>query len=530
MEFSDRKLTGDMNFCLSELEGKNKCIRELHKELEDCHCQLEVKNEEIFALILVLKSEFYDAYSKLYDAKEKLNMGIMQIEEKNMLLNRQLQSKYTELHKVHAELKQRCDEIAVLMERVESLDSLKQKNNLMEEELRRYEAMLDESNECQRRLKQQLLELENTQRENIKNALEMVHFELAKRTSEVEKSKLELQKSKSEAEIMKLNLEENQHALEQENASLLVIVKDKDTTIGKLQEQICELESVILAKSEAAEMFNQEKDNYIQLAEERNCSIKSLQNEMTQLKNELAEREAVNIALLDAHNTLEQENENFSSNIQEKDQKIQELQKEFESLDQDFKSAMIYCAEKEVMRDEAFKTAEGQKILEIEEKKQIIANLEEEVNSLRKEVEFQGKSLIQSNQVALQLETSLQTKKSEMQELKSQLGKERRCFESLLEELESHKQALLEDLRKVSIDRENLLAQLEVICGQIGIFCREDVELMGMLVKMSQLSEEDSEPARNLSSDGLNDNTFSPSRKSIQVTFDERTPLTELNC
>ncbi|KAL2254473.1 UNVERIFIED_CONTAM: hypothetical protein Sindi_0242000 [Sesamum indicum] len=506
------KLNGDLDCCLSELDEKNKSMRELHKELEDYRCLLEVKNEEIFSLIVVFKSEFYVAYSKLYDAKEKLEMGIEQIEEKNMLLNQQLQSKNMELLKLHAELKHRSDDSAVLMERVQSLDSLKQKDNLMEEELRRYKAMLDESNECQHRLKQQLLQLETTQRENIKNALDSVTLELVNRTSEAEEYKRELEKWKSEAEMLKLNLEAYQQAHAQEKTNLLVIAKDKNAKIGELQEQISALESVILEKSETTDMLHQEKDNYMRLAEDRSCSIQSFQNEIAQLKKELAEREAGNSAVLDAHNTLEQEYESLSFDTKEKDQKIHKLQKELESLDQ------------------GLKKSEGQKILEIEEKNQIIANLEKELNSLQKEVEFQGKSLTESKQVALQLEASLQTQKSEMQEVQNQLGKESRYFEGLLKELESHKQALLEDLKKASIDREALLAQLEGLCGQIGVFCGEDVALMGMLGKMSHLSEEVGEPTRNLLSSGMGDATFSASRKSIQEANDERTPLTELNC
>ncbi|KAL0365218.1 UNVERIFIED_CONTAM: hypothetical protein Sangu_0619400 [Sesamum angustifolium] len=505
------KLNGDIDCCLSELDEKNKSMRELHNELEDCRCLLEVKNEENFALIMVLKSEFHIAYSKLYDAKEKLEMDIEQIEEKNMLLNQQLQSKRMELLKLHAELKQRSNDTAVLMERVQSLDSLKQKDNLMEEELRRYKAMLDESNECQHRLKQQFLELETTQRENIKNALDSVTLELVNRTSEAEEYKRELEKWKSEAEMLTLNLEANQQEHAQEKTNLLVIVKDKDAKTGELQEQISALESVILAKSETVDMLHQEKDNYMRLAEDRSRSIQNLQNEIAQLKKELAEREAGNTALFEAHNTLEQEYGSLSFDTKEKDRKILELQKELESLDQ------------------GLKKAEGQKILEIEEKNQIIANLEKELNSLHKEVEFQGKSLTESKQVALQLEVSLQTQKSEMQEVQSQLGKESRYFEGLHMELESHKQALLEDLKKESIDRETLLAQLEGLCGQIGVFCGEDVELMGMLGKMSHPSEEVGEPTRNLLSSVLDDPTFSSSRKSIQVAIDERTPLIELN-
>ncbi|KAL6515342.1 hypothetical protein OROHE_018974 [Orobanche hederae] len=489
------KLTGDLKICLSELDGKDKSIRELRNELEDCQCLLEVKNEEIFVIITVLKSEFHVAYLKLFEEKEKSSMG------RNMLLNQQLLVKNTKLDKVYAQLKEKCDEIAVLKEQVDFLDSLKRKSNAMEEELRKYKALLDESNGSQKHL------LEYTA--NIEKALEMVNIQLSNRTSEIEKLKLEWKKSKSEMEILKLELEGSRQALKQENTSLLDVVKDKDAEVGKLQEQICRLESVISSKSEAVEILLQEKDSYIRLAEDRNCSIISLQDEIGRLKNKLAEREAANVAVLDSHHTLEQENKRLSCGIKEKDEKIQELQKEFESL----------IVEKKVMLDEALKTAEGRKIVEVEEKNQIIIDLEKEVNGLRNEVDCQGKSLIQSKQEVLQLEASLQTEKAEMQELRSQLV-----------ELESHKQYLLEDLRKACTDKENLVMQFEGILGKIGIICREDVELVSVLEKISHMSEEYGEPARDLlSSDGLDDTTFSSSMKLIQVSLDERTPLTELN-
>lgn len=520
------KLVWDMNYCFSQLAEKNRSIRGLHKELEYNQSILGVKNEEILALIMVLKSEYNVAYSKLDEVREELELGLIQNEEKNMILDQQLQLKNTELLGVRADLERRSDEVAVLIERVESLESLIQKDNLMEEELRRYKAMLDESKQCQSHVQQQFLELENAQAENIKNAVERVNFELQNKTSEIETFKIELQKSESEVEILKLSLKENQQAHEQEKTSLLAAVNDKDEIIGNLEQQVSFLKSVILAKSEAAETLNQEKDNHIQLAEDRNFIINNLQNEIAQLQNKLVEREVTNVAISDVNNTLGHGNERLISSIKEKDKKTQELQKELESLDQHFKSAMISIAKKEEMFDEALKEAECQKILEVEEKNRVIANLEKETNRLCEEVEFQEKSLLQSTQVALRCE---ETKKSEIQELKCQLEKETRWFENLLEELESHKHVFLEDQRKEKLNRGNFVAQLEKMCGQIGFLCTEDVELMNMLGKLSPLNEEEGEPARYLlSSDGISNTQHS--RKSVQVSPVERIPLTELNC
>ncbi|KAL3620983.1 hypothetical protein CASFOL_035895 [Castilleja foliolosa] len=288
------KITVALKNCVFELDCKNKCIRELHEEVD-------VKNEEISVLIMVLKSEFYVANSKL-------KVGFSQIEEKNVVLNQQLQKKNDELQKVR--------------------------------------------------------------------------------------------------------------------------------------------------------------------------------DERDEIKKELAEKEAANIVLLNAQNILEQENKKFSLNIKEKGQRLQESQKDFE------------------------------------EKNRIIVKLEKEVNCLREELEFQGKSNVQSKQEALQLEALLQTKISEIQELKSRLV-----------EHESDKQAFLKDFRKLSIDKENLLTQLKGICRKIEILCGEDVGLVSMLGKMLYVSEENGEPENNiLSSDGLDDIiTFSLSSKLVQVMLDERAPLTELN-
>lgn len=519
------KLVWDMNYCFSQLAEKNRSIRGLHKELEHNQSLLGVKNREVLALIMVLKSEYNVAYSKLYEVKEELEMGLIQNEEKNMILDQQLQLKNTELLDVRAELERRSDEVSVLIERVESLESLIQKENLMEEEFRRYKAVLDQSKQCQSHLQQQFLELENAQAENIKNAVERVNFELQNKTSEIETLKIELQKSESAAEILKLSLKENQQAHEQEKTSLLAAVSDKDANIGSLEQHISFLESEILAKSEAAETLNQEKDNHIQLADDRNCIINNLQNEIAQLQNKLVEREVTNASILDDNNTLGHENERLISSIKEKDKKTEELQKELESLDQHFKSAMISIAEKEVLFDEALKEAECQKILEVEEKNRVIANLEKETNRLCEEVEFQEKSLLQSTQVALRCE---ETKKSEIQELRCQLEKETRWFENLLEELESHKRVFLEDQRKEKLNGQNFVAQLEKMCQQIGFLCTEDVELMNMLGKLSPLNEAECEPATYLlSSDGLCSTPHS--RKSVQVSSDKRIPLTELN-
>ncbi|XP_022896899.1 uncharacterized protein At4g38062-like [Olea europaea var. sylvestris] len=520
------KLTGDLKCCISKSDGKSKKIRELSKELEDCHRMLEVQNEENYILILVLKSEFDVSCLKLHDENAKLKLCIKRSEEKDMVLSQQLQEKKGELHKVYANMKQRYNEIAVLLEKVESLDFLKQKVNLLEKKIGKHKDILDELSECQYRFDEQVLHMENTLTEQGRyacDALELVNTELAKKTGEVEKNEIEMQKLQSVAENLKLELHVDQEAHKQDNVSLLGIVNDKDAQIDNLQEQIRILELEIIAKTEAAETLKQEKDNYLQIEEDRNCIIESLQKEIARLEQGLAESAVEPLAGLDGHKALEQKQETVSLIIKETDQSIQNLQKRAESLEENFRNTMISFAEKGNKFDEDLRIADDQKILEIEERNKITDNLQKEANYLRQKLEFQEKIFIDSKQEALQLEVLLQEKKSETEELKAQLGDEQERLEVLINDLKSHKETLLEVIMRASVDREGLLAQMEEIYGQIGAFCCKDVELMGMLGKMMQLSEENSVPAMNV------EITFSPSRKAVEEYINKRTPLSERN-
>ncbi|XP_075520770.1 uncharacterized protein At4g38062-like [Primulina tabacum] len=252
------KLKEDLICCLSELGGKNKSIREIQKELEDCRLLLEVKNEEVFALYLVLKSEFCVAFSKMCDENMKLGMCIKQAEEKNMLLKQQLEMRITELNQVHADLKQRCDDTAALTAKFESLNSLKQKKYLVDDELKKYKEMLDESNECQRCLKEQCLRLENTLIENRKNAsddLEMVTSELANKTSELYKSKLELEQWKTEADTLKLKLEEYKLAHKQEMKERNQVIFNLEKEVKDLRNEVeCQEKNLIESKQETLDL------------------------------------------------------------------------------------------------------------------------------------------------------------------------------------------------------------------------------------------------------------------------------------
>lgn len=526
IEWSDRmdKVRGAMNGYISELKGKNKQIQELQVALENCHFLLEVQNEEIFVVTMVLQSEFSAAYLNLFIAKAEMELQNKEKDEKILLLTEQVEIKNSSLDKVHVDLEQKCKEVALLMERVEPLDCMKQQQTFIEEELERHKEMLAESRENQFFLENQVLQMKKTLKEesrDVYNALEKVNSEATKKISELNEGELELKKWKATAENLKIVLDENQKACKEEKESLLAIVKEQEENICNMQQQIVSLESTVAAKTEAMQAFVQEQEQYIQIAEDKNSSIENLRSEIAYLKEESSKRET------EAEKAFGQEKECLLKIVKERAQSIEDLLGNVKLLEQDFRNASISFLEKQIMIDvlsEAVKDDENLKRGVIEEDATIV-KLKLEINALSQKLEIQEASLVCSKERGEQLEALLQANQKEAEKVKDELENERR-----------HKGALLEDIVKLSSQNEDLLIQIERIYEEMSGFCSKDIELMGFLEKILPESDEEKGLEMNLiEDDDLVDSArivnakFCHSRKGIEEIMDNRLPLTELN-
>ncbi|CAK9162487.1 unnamed protein product [Ilex paraguariensis] len=87
----------EMNCYMSELNGKDKRIKELQEELEGCDGLLEVQDQEISIVIIVLKSEFTAAYSNLLDKQVEMELSYKEMDEKILYLTEQLEINKCEL-------------------------------------------------------------------------------------------------------------------------------------------------------------------------------------------------------------------------------------------------------------------------------------------------------------------------------------------------------------------------------------------------------------------------------------------------
>ncbi|XP_042008457.1 uncharacterized protein At4g38062-like [Salvia splendens] len=470
--FELRKLYGKLQSCVDQKDLLLDQISSANGKLEaECDVKFRKLEGENGDLVLLLD----EAFARIHDLEKKTASSSEEISGLKRLLSVKQQLDSETKNNASVDLKERDEHVLKLEEEYRVFqDQLRWRNQQfshLEEAYKKLQALFNErESEWQREISSLLHEISELQStldaRGCTSKLSLVELE------STETLKLMLQKSESEVENLKLNLETNQQAHEQEKTSLLISMNDKDAKIGSLEQQISMLKSIILAESKAAENLNQEKDNY----------VKNFQNEIAQLRNKLAEREVTN-------DTLRQENDGMISSIDEKEEKTQQLR--------------VSLAGKEYVLDEAFTESEDQKTLEAEKKNWVTADMEKEMNRLHES----------SVQVALQ---PGETKG--LEELKGQLENETRCFENLLEELVSHKQALLDGRTKEENNRENLLAQLESMCQLIGSLCTEDAKLM----KSSPLYEED----------GGSDELISGlllSRKSVQVCMSERAPLAELN-
>ncbi|MBA0851996.1 hypothetical protein Goshw_030356 [Gossypium schwendimanii] len=124
--------------------------------------------------------------------------------------------------------------------------------------------------------------------------------------------------------------------------------------------------------------------------------------------------------------------------------------------------------------------------LEIEEKKLMIEELEDDIPSIQEKLLLQEKSLSGSNKLVLTVEAELKAKNIEMKNSIDQMEARLRKSEDLVNDLKSEKTNLLEDIMKLSMDREILIGFIGGIGDRITEFFREEAQLMGFLERIVQ--------------------------------------------
>lgn len=528
------KMEADIITYKSTLTIKERETKEIQSELELCHCAIVEYSLEL----LIFKSELVEAYSRLSRAETDKAVLIKTIEDRLPLSIDQFRVRDNSPHSAQI---------------------------MMEEELERHKKMLQESSEGQLVLKEQLLHMENTIKSERSVALEIqdkLKLEIANKNYEATRLGCELMTWKSAAETLKVSSEEiqgkcqkmddslilqvkNVQALKHENEILLGIVKEHEKKSEDLQQQIALLEMHNAMKMKEAETSKQDKERAVQIAEEKECCIKDLQKDIAiacsqqeSLRKELA---AATLARLDAEKDLKQEKESHLKLKVEKDQIIKHFQELLALLEQELADALCFSFSEQVEKlvevivlTEALKNAEHLTKKQIEEKNMRIAKSESEVKDLVEKVLYQEESIFHLKQEAGQLRESLEAKKLQTEIL----TEKHRTMESIIRELEFEKENFLQDIRKLSTEKEEMLVNMEDNCIKIGELAGYDMQLMDSLENMLNTfaDEEDQWAKEPIVCDKLHDSTINSTNdsspattKKHEATFDGRPPLREVN-
>ena len=660
--FQMEKMKSDIDSYKSGLKHKVKQIQELQMDLENSHSTIEVLSEEISIVCTILKSEISEAYSKMLDAKAEMELHDKEKEGKISHLTEHLKVNKSHLdlgqeNKELASLRKRVKSLECMQASKD--DELQRYKQMLEEssecqlQLKKQVLQMESALENEKRGAFEALEKANLElAEKICEASQL-QYEVQKWKSDSESLKACLDKKQETCKQLETSLitqAKLEQMLKDEKENLLYIAKEQEKRIEGQQQQIVSLEARIAAKTEELEASLKDKDSILLIAEEKEICIENLQKDLIFLKQESKRREAEASVLgrLAAENAFEEEKEKFLQIMNEKDQGINDLQVLAVSLEQDLESAVISCfseliekhvkfivlneaiknaeyltkleieeknklivnlqkdliflkqeskrreaeasvlgrlavekafeEEKErflqimnekdqginelqvlavslehdleiaviscfpelienhvkiIVLNEAIKNAEYLTKLEIEEKNKLIVNLEKEACNLRQRLAYEEECLLCSKREEEQYKALLEVNKLETEKLKD----EQRRMDCLVKELEFEKGTLVQDSLKLSTEREDLLVHIQKICNRIGEFSFEDEKLMTNLGRILQNSVEETGRAMDLMVDGeLYDSTrensdtcFSGTTKKLEAGSDERLPLKEVN-
>ncbi|XP_073152535.1 uncharacterized protein At4g38062-like [Henckelia pumila] len=357
------KITAELILCKSELKDKDLALNEVKMELEACDSlilNLELMNQETSLMLLVLRSEFFEAQLRLADIQAYADHKNKCIEDDISGLVEKLEAKEAALKRVCSKLEEEREEVAVFSERVQVLERLQVP---LQNELDKLEKTLKESSTCQQSSEQKVLQLQGDLTE-IRDALDRTNEELNDKLFEANKLEFEMKIWRSIAEQLEANLKQN-------------------------YELRRELEASLLAHTEVEVNLKQEKESLGHLLAEKDEEIDHLQQQLAESTKveETADCSFQNVEIYQKDH--DHEKQTLHQLVEERDQRIYNLQQlvaslehEFESSTTSFSSRLSYMQEEmNIFHDwwEKIKTAEVLKEMEIQEKDLMIMELENDL-------------------------------------------------------------------------------------------------------------------------------------------------------
>ncbi|TMW93368.1 hypothetical protein EJD97_011828 [Solanum chilense] len=602
MELEKREGVENISTLIKQLNTKNEALVRVQEDLEEEREKVVLLSEKIESLnseeqqqlplqreVDTLKEMLKEASTSQSHLKEQVlhtKSDLEQVRDALDRANEELAESFEEGNELEFELQ-------VWKSVAEKLKANLEENLQMR---RQIEASLLAQADVEFDLKQEResLELELAEKDTRVNELQQQLFDqkreqtaLLSENIEDKKTSQDLQKEVQylEQEWVRKELEgailaqveaETKHKKEKE--SLHQIVEEKDHRIYDLLKEVeyleqewvtKDLESAIFEHVEAETQHKKEKESLHQLVEEKDHRINVLQKEVVYLEQEWVrkelegkeveyleqewvrkELEGAIFAKVEAETKHKKEKESLRQLVEEKNHRIYDLQRLVNSLENEFESSTSsFSASLSEMQAEVdmfhktwetMRTEEILKEIEIQMRNLVIVELENEFCKLQKEVEHLEKHVSNSVGKRTKLEAEMEAKRSEIDVLQFKLEKQVRSSDIVIKNLRKEKAKLLEDVMKLSSDKDKLLDTFTDLSERISRMSKEDMQLAGSLERMVQNCD-----SRMPGTDLKWDNEFydpvkennsrhpstptSTSTKRLEAILDERSPLRSLN-
>ncbi|TYJ10693.1 hypothetical protein E1A91_A11G224600v1 [Gossypium mustelinum] len=567
-EASRRQIHLEEQALQREIESKEK-LSEVCNALEAAKSELSKERERAVSLTKrvesldhleeqwLQKQDEVERYKKMLEEACRSQSQLEdQVGHMKKEFGEKLEAAFNALETVKSELAKERERTASLMKRVEQW-ALRQKD------LDKYKERFEESYRCQLQLEEKISQIERDSERKLTeacNALEKANSELVEKVCKGHEIEFESWIWKSISERLKVDLEESQELRKQLEASLLAqvgvgeiikkekddlirITKEKDQEILSLQQHMVTLEQELQARELRA--VSSAEDSIHQITREHDRVLEDLRREIDLLEEESLRRELEGAAYahIGAERSFVREKENILQLVKEKDERIDGLMQVVRSMEEDFNGSLNSFSSELTEKQEHIKlvheaweqiaSAEILAKLEIEEKKLMIAELEDDIHYIQEKLFSQEKSLSDSKQLALTIEAELEAKHLEMKNLTDQMEERLRTSEASVDELRTEKANLLEDIMKLSTERDNLVGCIGGLNDSLGEFSSEDAQLMRILGRIVQSFDLSDTKGSNELYDCPKENKrslpASPATKKTSSIFEERSPFRQLN-
>ncbi|KAK7386728.1 hypothetical protein VNO78_27063 [Psophocarpus tetragonolobus] len=525
--------------------------------------------EKIFQLMKQLEMKdvaLISAQKSINEEREIAACLARQVE--SCVSNNELQhSLQNELDRHKKMLEESATSQKILKDKILQMEESTISQHSLQNDLDRYKEMLEESTTSQQILKEKALQMEYNFKEQfkeIRDALNSAIIDLDETVCERNEMEFELQVWKSIVERLKNNLEENHvmrreletsllvqvdvgESLKQEKANLIYKLEEKERSLDYLQRHVVLLEHELRARGESAVSSESDNVRHLHIIDEKDKILEELQKEVVWLEQESFRKEFESSVIEKGtmERNFEHEKDNLIQIMKGKDRRMDELMQRVTSLEQQFTNSLTTFssqiaekqAEIDLIREACDKITASQILaaLEIEEKKLMVVELEDDIHALQQKLKLQEESWRQSEQLALDTEAALGAKQLKVMELNDQTETKLGKSDTLLQKLKMENRHLLQNATKLSSERENLLALVQEFSDKICEFSTADRVLMDMLRSMEQSFENRRCPAMNLKKDDsflVKENMLiqSPTRlKKLEANSDTRSPFKELN-